>query len=55
MLRTVDTEKTFRKLNRACGRAVSSGVAEISEADFGFTKGFLARDSDGHGLQIVEK
>jgi catechol 2,3-dioxygenase-like lactoylglutathione lyase family enzyme len=55
MLRTVDAEKTFRKFNRASGRAVSPGVAEISEADFGFTKGFLARDSDGHGLQIVEK
>jgi catechol 2,3-dioxygenase-like lactoylglutathione lyase family enzyme len=55
VLRTVDAEKTFRKFNRASGRAVSPGVAEISEADFGFTKGFLARDPDGHGLQIVEK
>ena len=55
MLRTVDAEKTFRKFNRASGRAVSPGVAEISEADFGFTKGFLARDPDGHGLQIVDK
>ncbi|HEX5606831.1 MAG TPA: VOC family protein [Candidatus Binatia bacterium] len=55
MLRTGNAEKTFRKLNRGSGRAVSSGIAEISEADFGFTKGFLARDPDGHGLQIVEK
>ena len=54
-VRTDDAEKTFRKFNRASGRAVSPGIAEISEAAFGFTKGFLARDPNGHGLQIVEK
>jgi len=54
-LRTADAEKTFRKLNRGIGRVVSPGVAGIAEDEFGFTKGFLARDPDGHGLQIVEK
>ena len=54
-VRTANAEKTFRKLNRGSGRAVSPGVAGIAEADFGFTKGFLARDPDGHRLQIVEK
>ena len=54
-LRTANAEKTFRKFNRGSGRAVSPGIAGIADADFGFTKGFLARDPDGHGLQIVEK
>jgi len=54
-LRTPNAEQTFRKFNRGSGRAVSPGVAGIADADFGFTKGFLARDPDGHGLQIVEK
>jgi catechol 2,3-dioxygenase-like lactoylglutathione lyase family enzyme len=54
-LRTANAEQTFRKFNRGSGRAVSAGVAGIADADFGFTKGFLARDPDGHGLQIVEK
>jgi catechol 2,3-dioxygenase-like lactoylglutathione lyase family enzyme len=54
-IRTANAEKTFRKFNRGSARAVSPGVAGIADADFGFTKGFLARDPDGHGLQIVEK
>jgi catechol 2,3-dioxygenase-like lactoylglutathione lyase family enzyme len=54
-VRTANAEKTFRKFNHGSGRAVSPGVAGIADADFGFTKGFLARDPDGHGLQIVEK
>lgn len=34
---------------------VSPGVAETSGKTLGFAKAFLARDPDGHGLQIVEK
>lgn len=34
---------------------VSPGVAQTSGNTLGFAKGFLARDPDGHGLQIVEK
>jgi hypothetical protein len=30
-------------------------VAQIADKTFGFTKGFLARDPDGHGLQFIEK
>jgi len=52
---TTNAEKTFRKLSRGSGRVVSPGVATPAKTDFGFTKGFLARDPDGHGLQIVEK
>lgn len=55
VLRTANAEKIFRKFNRGSGRPVSRGIAEIPGADFGFSKGFLARDPDGHGLQIVEK
>jgi hypothetical protein len=34
---------------------VSPQVAQIPEKSLGFAKGFLARDADGHALQIVEK
>jgi len=37
------------------GRVVSPGIATITGANFGFTRGFSARDPDGHGLQFVEK
>jgi catechol 2,3-dioxygenase-like lactoylglutathione lyase family enzyme len=53
-IRTANAEKTFRELNRGSGRLVSPGVATLPDVNFGFTKGFLARDPDGHGLQIVE-
>jgi hypothetical protein len=36
-------------------RVVSPGVAEIPGKGLGFIKGFLARDPDGHGLQLIEK
>ena len=31
------------------------GGAEIADKGLGFVKGFLARDPDGHGLQLIEK
>lgn len=37
------------------GFLISPAVADIKEKTLGFAKGFLARDPDGHGLQIVEK
>jgi hypothetical protein len=36
-------------------RVVSPRVAEIPGKGLGFIKGFLARDPDGHGLQLIEK
>jgi hypothetical protein len=34
---------------------ISPGVVAIPDQSLGFMKGFLARDPDGHGLQIIEK
>ena len=44
-----------KKNRRHPGRVVSPGVAEIPGKGLGFIKGFLARDPDGHGLQLIEK
>jgi catechol 2,3-dioxygenase-like lactoylglutathione lyase family enzyme len=52
---TTNTALVAQKLGRSTGRMISPGVAQITERNFGFTKGFLARDPDGHGLQFVEK
>jgi hypothetical protein len=34
---------------------VSPGVATIPDRALGISKGFLARDPDGHALQLIEK
>jgi hypothetical protein len=34
---------------------MSPQVAQLPEKSLGFAKGFLARDADGHGLQIIER
>src|SRR6266576_14884 len=52
---TANTALVAQKLGRSTGRMISPGVAQISERNFGFAKGFLARDPDGHGLQFIEK
>jgi len=44
-----------RKIRDSRGRVVSPAPATFPESDLGFRKGFLARDPDAHGLQIVEK
>lgn len=44
-----------QQLRAAKRRVVSPAVAEIADRSLGFTKGFLARDPDGHGLQFIEK
>lgn len=54
-LATSDAAKAERKLRRKSGRVSSPAVAVIPEQSFGFSKGFLARDPDGHGLQVIEK
>lgn len=43
------------RIRTAKGRLVSPEPAEIPDKSLGFAKGFLARDPDGHGLQLVEK
>jgi catechol 2,3-dioxygenase-like lactoylglutathione lyase family enzyme len=55
-LSTSSAEAAARRLNGAGrGRMISPGVAQLAEKNFAFTKGFLARDPDGHGLQFIEK
>jgi catechol 2,3-dioxygenase-like lactoylglutathione lyase family enzyme len=55
---TLGTKKTAIAVDRiraAKGRIISLGPVEIPDKGLGFAKGFLARDPDGHGLQLVEK
>jgi catechol 2,3-dioxygenase-like lactoylglutathione lyase family enzyme len=52
---TTGAEAAARSFNASRGRIISPGVAQIADKTFGFTKGFLARDPDGHGLQFIEK
>jgi catechol 2,3-dioxygenase-like lactoylglutathione lyase family enzyme len=54
-LTTTNTALAARKLERGMGHTISPGVAQITERSFNFSKGFLARDPDGHGLQFVER
>ena len=54
-LLTANTTQTTQKLGRGVARVISAGVAQISDKNFAFTKGFLARDPDGHDLQFIEK
>ena len=52
---TADAAKAFQKIGAGAGRIVSSAVAQIPAGSLPFTRGFLARDPDGHGLQLIEK
>jgi catechol 2,3-dioxygenase-like lactoylglutathione lyase family enzyme len=54
-LATPDAAKATQKIRAAQGRIMSQQVAQLPEISLGFAKGFLARDADGHGLQIIEK
>jgi catechol 2,3-dioxygenase-like lactoylglutathione lyase family enzyme len=54
-LSATSVEAAARKLNGGRARMISAGVAAITDKNFAFTKGFLARDPDGHGLQFIEK
>ena len=54
-LSTTRAEMAEKKIGATRGRVISPGVAEIPGKGLGFIKGFLARDPDGHGLQLIEK
>jgi hypothetical protein len=43
------------KLKAGRVRFVSPGVTTIPDRALGFNQGFLVRDADGHGLQLIEK
>jgi catechol 2,3-dioxygenase-like lactoylglutathione lyase family enzyme len=55
MLFTTSVATAAQKIRSARGRIVSPGPVAIPDKSLGFTKGFLARDPDGHGLQLIEK
>ena len=54
-LSTTEVAIAGKRIRAAQGRIVSPAVAEIPDQELGFVKGFLARDPDGHGLQLIEK
>jgi catechol 2,3-dioxygenase-like lactoylglutathione lyase family enzyme len=54
-LATTSAAVAKRKIRGARGRIVSPSVIEMPDKSLGFAKGLLARDPDGHGLQLIEK
>ena len=50
-----DTARAARALLLGKYAFVSPGVVSLNELTLGFAKGFLARDPDGHAMQLVEK
>jgi catechol 2,3-dioxygenase-like lactoylglutathione lyase family enzyme len=54
-LSTANTNAAAQSFNGSRARMISPGIAQIPDKTFPFTKGFLARDSDGHGLLFIEK
>ncbi len=54
-LSTTRAATAAQKMRAARGRVVSPQIAELPEKILGFARGFLARDPDGHGLQLIEK
>ena len=55
ILTTDNATDTMAKLRGAKRHVVSPTVAQLPERSLGFVKGFLARDPDRHGLQIIER
>ena len=54
-LSTANSKAVAQRLRAARGPVVSPNLAKLPDKSLGFTKGLLARDPDGHGLQIVER
>ncbi len=54
-IRVGRADAAAEKLNSARVRFVSPGVATIPDRALGIAKGFIVRDPDGHGLQLIEK
>ena len=54
-LTTDDAARALQKARQIKPRLVSPALAALPGKSLGFRKGFLARDPDGHGLQIVEQ
>ena len=54
-LSTSDATAAAQRFRVAGNRIVSPRVADIPDKGFGFAKGFLARDPDGHGLLVIKR
>ena len=52
---TRDAVRTAQGLHASRVGFVSPGVVALPSAQLGFTKGFLVRDPDGHGIQVMER
>jgi catechol 2,3-dioxygenase-like lactoylglutathione lyase family enzyme len=52
-LHTTDAEAAARRIREGRYAFVSPGVIALSDATLGFRAGLLARDPDGHALQLV--
>lgn len=50
-----DVEAAAQRLREGGYRLVSSGVIQLPNNQFGFPKGFLVRDPDGHLMRVVER
>ena len=54
-LSTANAAMAAQILQAARARLASPKVAKLPDMSLGFAKGFLARDPDGHGLQVIER
>ncbi|HEX9787525.1 MAG TPA: VOC family protein [Candidatus Binatia bacterium] len=54
-LSTANAAMAAQTLRAAGRRLVSPTAVKLPDMSLGFKKGFLARDPDGHGLQMIEK
>jgi catechol 2,3-dioxygenase-like lactoylglutathione lyase family enzyme len=55
VLATKNAARAAETIRAAGGRLVSPGPVAVTGKSLGFSRGFLARDPDGHGLQLIEK
>ncbi|MFB3817385.1 MAG: VOC family protein [Candidatus Methylomirabilales bacterium] len=54
-VRLVDRQvEAAARLRAGGGRLVSPGVVTLPDRSLGFGRGLLARDPDGHAVQVVE-
>ena len=54
-LETGSADNAWQGLLASRALLVSPGVVTLSDAEFGFRKGLMARDPDGHAVQLVER
>jgi catechol 2,3-dioxygenase-like lactoylglutathione lyase family enzyme len=50
-----DLDAAARRLGAAGGSMVSPGIVPVADTGLGFTRGFLARDPDGHAVLVVDR